>query len=570
MRRGLFFTITLCILFIGSAFAQIQSGVLENGTQEHPFLIEDRQELLDFHRCMLPGNTFYHNGTTFVTTGGGQAIENGAANTYFKLTTDVVINEGNVSGSDGEMEDGWLPWRPMVSFQGHFDGDFHTISGLFYDTLGPKVGFFEEITGSATVTNLGIVNSFFRGTANLGGIAGVALDATVSHCFFEGTLECNGTGTGDYVGGISGTMEGTTIISDCYTTGSIYATNEAAIIHGNSHGGIVGYIWANASGSINHCYTTMTIQGVSDFIGAIYGREGDGVTATVNSCFFDKQMFNGESITGHVTGMLTTEMTNTSWNALGDAFVWTKPNMYPHLRGFDYDNNPAVRLSVMPIFLPVTSPTNYVTVENLNQNFTLNALPGVTYSVDSWNDAISVSGTTATLERQGVASLIASAGGLSRTFVLYPNVAPLLGTSENPFLIENLEHLKTFRNGINKGTNFLFRRMPVNSSNLASIHWRQVEDIDMSSVNPWTPIGSNNSEAIPFKGYYHGGGHTLSMLSVSGSQKYAGLFGYMQNGLFISPISPFRTLKKNVSLPIINCGWERDCLQLNISNVILK
>ncbi len=49
-------------------------------------------------------------------------------------------------------------------------------------------------------------------------------------------------------------------------------------------------------------------------------------------------------------------------------------------------------------------------------------------------------------------------------------------------------------------------------------------DIDMSSVNKWTPIGT---EADPFRGTFDGNGHTLFNLNVSNTDSPAGLFGSM-------------------------------------------
>ena len=56
-----------------------------------------------------------------------------------------------------------------------------------------------------------------------------------------------------------------------------------------------------------------------------------------------------------------------------------------------------------------------------------------------------------------------------------------------------------------------------------------VEDVDMSVVTVWNPIGRNGSpNAFPFSGTFNGNGYKISGLSSAGSG-LVGLFGYIQN-----------------------------------------
>ena len=52
------------------------------------------------------------------------------------------------------------------------------------------------------------------------------------------------------------------------------------------------------------------------------------------------------------------------------------------------------------------------------------------------------------------------------------------------------------------------------------------EDIDLTGFN-WTPIGDYNNE---YKGTFDGGDHTITGLTVTGSNEYAGLFGFIGSG----------------------------------------
>ena len=52
-------------------------------------------------------------------------------------------------------------------------------------------------------------------------------------------------------------------------------------------------------------------------------------------------------------------------------------------------------------------------------------------------------------------------------------------------------------------------------------------DIDLSGTN-WTPIGIDDNH--PYTGTFDGGGHTITGLTVTTSDQYAGLFGYIGSG----------------------------------------
>ena len=52
-------------------------------------------------------------------------------------------------------------------------------------------------------------------------------------------------------------------------------------------------------------------------------------------------------------------------------------------------------------------------------------------------------------------------------------------------------------------------------------------DIDLSGID-WTPIGIDYNHQ--YTGTFNGGGHTITGLTVTGSDQYAGLFGYIGSG----------------------------------------
>lgn len=522
---------------------------VEDGTAENPFLIENEQELWDFHDCMVPGSTFYfYEGSYTMSKPTGTegvdyiTIPSGCKGMHVKLTTDIVINQGNVAGCNGIKDSTWKAWTPMEIFNGHFDGGYHVVSGLYCtdrDSSLNKIherGFFTQISDSASVSRLGVVNSYISGAKAVGGITGYLINhSTVEDCFFEGTLESYDVNTG----GIVGVSEMTTDIRNCYSSGRIYAERHYV-------GGIIGN--CHAATNVTNCYSNMMIMSDGSLTGAIYGyNNGFG---NVTNCYYDKQM-STLNTDFTVPGLLTRTMTNAFWLVLGDRFE-TTDGYYPHIKGFSM-GSPMVVMSVTPIFLNATDDDNYEKVDELANDFDLGgASSGVVWSATSWNDAITVEDESyhARVNKEGIVDLIVRMDTLQRTYIIIPHKAPFLGSEENPFIIDNLTDLTNFRNGINGGLDFIYRRFKIAYINLPNIHWLQTSDIDLASVANWTPVGNADK---PFKGYYHGGNHIIDNLTITGTGNYRGLFGYKIGGLIDSLTLPNAVVRGRQYVSIL-CG----------------
>lgn len=92
------------------------------------------------------------------------------------------------------------------------------------------------------------------------------------------------------------------------------------------------------------------------------------------------------------------------------------------------------------------------------------------------------------------------------------------GTEDDPYLIENAQHLAYLAYRVNNG-------LDGTSSSNNDLYYKVVADIDLygSEDFQWTPIGISNHA---FGGHFDGGNHTIYGLYVSG-QANAGLFGYV-------------------------------------------
>ena len=186
------------------------------------------------------------------------------------LTKDITVNS-NVLNPDGTLAqnaDSLRSWTPIGSdynnqYTGTFDGQNHTISGLYLDNPDKaSVGLFGSIGSDynngnnkcARISNVNLVDSYFNAGSNVGGVCGQSAYLTsIENCRNAGTVK------GDsYVGGICGDNSGT--IQTCINTGAVSGT-------GSSIGGISG----QTSRIIVNCYNTGAVSGIRYSVGGVCG-----------------------------------------------------------------------------------------------------------------------------------------------------------------------------------------------------------------------------------------------------------------------------------------------------------
>ena len=202
------------------------------------------------------------------------------------LMNDIVFNEnlldenGNVQGDKDKL----IKWTPIGATpidtgknycNGNFNGNGHTISGLYVDG-GDYAGLFGKTQGCPEIKGVGIVDSYFKGDKYVGGIAGALIDRNgVEYDFIAGCFTYNvkleGTdGTtkiNQFVGDISGNDKGklknnycladkeetlpgiscSTITADDFAGGKVaYLMNKYFTDNGN--GNVWGQVVANSEG----------------------------------------------------------------------------------------------------------------------------------------------------------------------------------------------------------------------------------------------------------------------------------------------------------------------------------
>jgi len=227
-----------------------------NGTAENPYQITSAAELYWFAGLV--------NGTLTDVTKNSSACA--------KLMNDITVNNNLLdritykTDDDGNLTNevanggNFISWTPIGaannSYQGTFDGNGKTISGLFFnDSQKSHVGLFDNIY-MATIRNVGVVDSYFFGEHYVGGVCAFGVDGTITGSYNTGVVSGEGC-----VGGVCGTGSSVTI-TDSYNTGSVSGNDDV--------GGVFGY---GENCTINNCYY-LKAEGTD--LGGINGADVEG------------------------------------------------------------------------------------------------------------------------------------------------------------------------------------------------------------------------------------------------------------------------------------------------------
>lgn len=276
------------------------------GTAEKPFKISNREELYWFAGLVngtLPGEK-----------------KNVSANAI--LMNDITVNEGVldehknlVSGKE------FIPWTPIgtsysddKAYSGTFEGNKHTISGLYFDkTRSYQVGLFGHIGAKGKLFNVGVLDSYFQFNAEGGGVCGVNY-GVLQNCSNSSTVI--GTDNGAIIGGVCGTNDGT--VRDCKNTGSVRGHEKIGGVCGRNEfngiiencfnegtfsetvesvGGVCGY---NSGGTIKSCHNTASVSGTGNKLGGVCSENLDG--GTITNCF-NEGTVSGQCSVGGVCGI---------------------------------------------------------------------------------------------------------------------------------------------------------------------------------------------------------------------------------------------------------------------------
>ena len=227
------------------------------GTKEHPYEIKTAAQLKTFRDLV--------NGA------------NGNPAAWAVLMENITLNSSEEWTPIGNSE--------STAYTGTFDGDGHTISGLYInDSTANNQGLFGYVSG--TVQNLTVSGSVNSSGDYVGGIVGNN-SGTFENCAFTGSV------SGDwYVGGVVGNNNGGTV------TGCIFSGSGSVSVTGSySVGGVVGKN-SGSNGSVEKCHNTGSVSGSREDVGGVVG-DNEG---TVENCYNTGAVSGLDSGTGNRVG----------------------------------------------------------------------------------------------------------------------------------------------------------------------------------------------------------------------------------------------------------------------------
>ena len=224
----------------------------DDGSEQHPYEIFTATQLKNF-RDLVNGKD-------------GQAAN---PNAHAKLMNNINLSSVCGPTLDSEQPVSWIPIGSISNkYTGTFDGDGHTISGLYIDSDADDQGLFGYVYGG-TVKDL-TVSGNVSGGWHVGGVVGYNNGGTVTGCIFSGSGSVSGHW---YVGGVVGWNSGN--VTNCYNTDSITVTGS-----GGRVGGVVG---RNFGGTVENCYNTGAVNSIGNYVGGVVGDNGGPVKNCYNT-----------------------------------------------------------------------------------------------------------------------------------------------------------------------------------------------------------------------------------------------------------------------------------------------
>ncbi len=532
------------------------------GKASSPYLIQSAQDLANLAYIVTDAN-------------------NDVSGKYFKMTRDIYLNdftvdaEGNIT-ANGDLKE-WTPigeYKFIMDddFQGYFDGDGHTIYGLYINEEKPRfyVGLFGS-TDCATIKNLSLKNVYIRtGSSDhkcaVGALVGCGWGSTYTNIRVEGCyIENNGSFSYTmYVGGFIGVAQGIVSLNNCFFDGNIKLFYNYHTIAG----GLVGSFWKSASNFyvelfLTRCQTKGEIKLISDctqqaaggvYIGGFLGdeyykRTNDKyvyITECVNRLNIKYENDNSTYPPGFYTYNYAYLIDKIQRSAnLGTVTIATRKvknvgiwhNYAGPKKGTSYidcvnyghyilpENHDSINISINPgqnkvhhdangqnlIIWKEAKPTNLSDKDTYDSN-------GTELSLDSLNN-----------NRELVAQLNEEAG---------ENVWGLYYITENgqtysvPFPIAcGGVPISMYKNDkgqylISSEADLRILQNLVKNNAFIDDYFILTRDLDMSTSEPLEQIGD---ETHPFKGTLDGNGHVISGMTINGHALFGNLSGTVKN-----------------------------------------
>lgn len=470
-----------------------------SGTEEDPYLIKFPFQLDSLAKRVNRGDSYEGK--------------------YFKLAADldysgVALENGNnytPIASNTKNDD--------LRFKGHFDGDYHTISGIKISRESAYLGLFGVFEG--TLKNLTIENSSIAALGSKGRIGALIGEnyGTVENCHVKADVSVSSQ-SGDNVGGIIGMNYGSVNRS----------TSAATVSAGFSVGGVVGSNGNEVQGQArkgsvqNSLYygTSLTIsETFRGYVGAVIGNHCTDCTAknnvyTTTVYNTSEHVLKGMGKNGSVTGK------DTVTAALGHKVSSGTPNLsifYGDSLAYDTNSTLAVYKN---------GSTNY---KGLGFKGAVYVIGGLTYTltltVPTGYAVTNVTTSSGNISQSPSNLNVYSLSSVTDDAVISAAIEPDglwdgEGTEGNPYQIATVTDMENLAVMVNVGHDF------------SGVYFAMMNDLDYENApldetrSNHTTIGYGEGSSIiaQFSGTFDGNNHIIKNLTINRAGTwYQGLFG---------------------------------------------
>ena len=474
-----------------------------------------------------------------------------------KLTAEITINssvlddDGNLI-SNPKLEE----WKPIGTsnnpFKGTFDGQGHTISGLYVNLKKNYVGLFGCVGKGGTVKNVTLADSYVSGNISVGGICGWNNGGTVENC----TSGCTVKGTGNSVGGICGSnqKEGNRagLVLNCHNTGKVIGTdfyiggvcgsnynsilqesdNSGKVSGKTEVGGVCGY----NDGTVNGCYNTVEVSGEGNVggvcgwnnkgtvqesynIGEVSGKNfvggvcGQNVRGTVKGCYNIGKVPDGNRVGGVCGGGSST----TGCYYLDTSGTDSKGESKTELQFKNGEVAYLLQKALDDAATAANKPTTQVWGQKLNtDDYPKLSSDDRVYQTTTCTGGYSNS-ENQPLDHNYVNGVCSRCGDLQQA----------KDVGNNCYEISNQGQLYWFANQVNTVNSSINAKLTADITINSGVLNEKGELNTGANFTPWTLIGTNTN---PFTGTFNGNNKTISGLYINVTADYVGLFGCVGNG----------------------------------------
>lgn len=408
---------------------------------------------------------------------------------YFKLTSDIRLNADDVPTADGEPTL-WTPIGTYVSrkdnkpFSGTFDGNGHTITGLYINNATQYQGLFGNISTGGVVKNLVVAGRVIAtGQNNVGGIVARLSGGTVQNCGFYGAVTAGTSNAGGVVGQGSAT--------NCWYC----RTDDGASVLG---------VYGSWSG-IN-CYTNVN-KSVSGTTVCTEAQFKDGTVADLLNPYAYE---NGLPLWKVGSSYLIID-TTLKYDALVKLATGVKSSVVDGKVKIGNDLTQILRNSGETLTLTAADGTGdvYYTVKNPQGD-------GVTITeADLAPTSTPYTVKAEDVDEQGIITLYF--GTKDELMADLAESGWYYNQTSKSYTIKTSEELHFLATLVNdKHIDFSGKTIALYA------------DIDLSGIKDWAPIGKDADH--PFRGTFNGNNKVIFGLTVAGNYANAGLFGVVDGG----------------------------------------